>query len=49
MQVIIQQQASSQEFAKGGGGLFRRLETTANDLDPDFGRSSFLVGIFDQI
>ena len=29
-------QAHSQEFANGG--LFRRLETASNDLDPHFGR-----------
>ena len=29
-------QAHSQEFANGGGGLFRRLETASNDLDPHF-------------
>ena len=31
-------QARSQEFAMGGG-LFWRLETIANDLDPDFDQS----------
>ena len=32
-------QARSHEFAMGGG-VFWRLETTSNDLDPDFGWSS---------
>ena len=30
----------------GGGGLFRRLETTSNNLDPDFGRSLLRLNRF---
>ena len=29
-----------------GEGLFRRLETTSNELDPDFGRSSLRLSRF---
>ena len=29
-------QARSQEFAKGGGGLFWKLETTVNELGLNF-------------
>ena len=36
-------QARSQEFALGGGGLFWILDETSNDLDPDFNRS--LIGL----
>ena len=37
-------QACSQEFAMGG--LFWELETTANDLDPDFDQSSIRLRRF---
>ena len=31
---------------EGGRGLFRRLETTSNDLDPDFDRPSLRLRRF---